>query len=37
MLEMARGEGERGDGKGIMGGRGGEKLNLKHQVHPLWT
>lgn len=34
---MAKREEERGDGRGIKGGRGGEKLNLKHQVHLLST
>lgn len=37
MLEMARGKEERGMKEGLKGGRGGEKLNLKHQVHLLST
>lgn len=37
MLETARGEEESGMEEGIKGGRGGEKLNLKHQVHLLST
>lgn len=36
-MEMASVEGGEGDGRRIKGGRGGKKLNLKHQVRLLST